>query len=138
MILRGATSVSPQSHARDIERRLLPEYRTLVAKALERKRAYEERKQKQHQLCQEIADLLRAEVREGWGRQSDPRVYCYGANSSAIEFTVMSDTSVQIEIRNATPEAAKQIADIVQAHLRYGWNKDNEEDKIAEEEANAG
>lgn len=108
---------TPHQIARDIGRRLLPEYRTLVAKLLERKAMHDARKRKQHECCQEIADILRTEMHEGMERHSDPRVYCYGKGSSAIEFTVQSDTSVKIEIQSASYEAAKQIAHVAKQYL---------------------
>lgn len=129
----GLTKTPPQI-ARDIERRVLPEYRALLARLLERKAISDERKRRQHECCHELADILRAEMREGMGRDSDPRVYCYGKGSSTIEFIVMSDTNVKIEIRSASFEAAKQIAHVAQEYLRYGWNKDNEQAMIEEDE----
>ncbi|MBI5031201.1 MAG: hypothetical protein HZB51_11795 [Chloroflexi bacterium] len=125
---------TPPQIARDIERRVLPEYKTLLEKVIARKAISDERKRKQHQCCQELANILRAEMREGMERDNDPRVYCYGKGSSTIEFSVMSDTHVKIEIRSASFEAAKQIAHVTQECLRYGWNQDNEQAKIAQEE----
>jgi len=125
---------TPPQIARDIERRVLPEYRTLVVKLLERKAIHDERKRKQHACCQEIADILRAEMREGQGRHSEPYVHCYGQGSSSIEFAVETDTTVKIVIRSAPYEAAKQIAHTTQEWLRYGWNQENEQAKIAAEE----
>jgi len=125
---------TPAQVARDIERRVLPEYRALLETLLARKAAHDERKRKQHECCQQIADILGTEMREGQGRDTDPRVYCYGKASSSIEFIVMSDTTVKIEIRGAAFEAAKNIAHTTQEWLRYGWNKDNEAAKLEEEE----
>jgi hypothetical protein len=133
-VISCSLTKTPPQMARDIERRVLPEYRALVVKLLERKALHDERERKQHACCQDIADILNAEMREGQGRHSEPYVHCYGTGSSSIEFTVQSDTSVKIEIRGASFEAAKQIAHTTQEWLRYGWNKENEHAKIAEEE----
>jgi hypothetical protein len=124
---------TPAQVARDIERRVLPEYKALLEKLLVRKAAHDERKRKQHECCQQIADILRTEMREGQGRDSDPRVYCYGKGTSSIEFIVMSDTTVKIEIRGAAFEAAMQIAHTTQEWLRYGWTMDNEQYKLEDE-----
>jgi hypothetical protein len=125
---------TPPRIARDIERRVLPEYRLLLEKVLTRKAAHDERKRQQHECCQQIADLLGAEVRDGQGRDGDPRVYCYGKGTAAIEFIVSSDTSVHIEIRGASFQAAMHIAHTTQEWLRYGWNKDNEQAMLEREQ----
>jgi hypothetical protein len=124
---------TPPQIARDIERRVLPEYKALLEKLLARKAVHDDRKRKQHECCQQIADVLGTEMREGQGRESDPRVYCYGKGTSAIEFSVMSDTSVRIEIRSCSFEAALQIAHTTQEWLRYGWNKANEQTMLEQE-----
>lgn len=126
---------TPPQMARDIERRVLPEYKALLEKVLARKAVSDERKRKQHECCQQIADTLRVntEMREGQGRDSDPRVYCYGKGTSSIEFIVMSDTTVKIEIRGAAFEAAMQIAHTTQEYLRYGWTRENEQSEHEQE-----
>ena len=72
-------------------------------------------------------------MHEAQGRESDPRVYCYGKGTAAIEFIVMSDTTVKIEIRGANFEAAQQIAHTTQEWLRYGWTQENEQAKHEQE-----
>jgi hypothetical protein len=128
---------TPPQIARDIERRVLPDYRALLEKVLARKQAHHERRRKQFECCQKLADLLGTEVRGELERQGDPRVYCFGKGTSTIEFTVASDTSVHIEIRGAVYVAALQIAHTAQEWLRYGWNMDNEQAMLEREREEA-
>ncbi len=128
-VISCSLTKTPPQMARDIERRVLPEYRALLEKVIARKALSDERKRKQHECCQRIADLLNTEMRQAQGRQSDPSVYCYGKGTSSIEFIVMSDTTVKIEIRGAAFEAALQIAQTTAEYLRYGLTKENENGK---------
>lgn len=109
---------TPPQIARDIERRVLPEYRALVAKLLERKSIHDERKRKQHACCQELADILQAEMREGAGRHDDPYVYCYADDYTPIIFGVHNDGTVHIEIESAPLDTAKQIAQLIKPYIK--------------------
>ena len=53
-VISCSLTKTPPQMARDIERRVLPEYRALLEKVLARKAVSDERKRKQHECCQRI------------------------------------------------------------------------------------
>ncbi len=126
----------PPKIAQQIRRRLFGPYRELLDELLKRKQANEAYQERKQQIAKNLASMLHTDYTDETPTSSDryPHVRCYGKGSTRIEFIVNSDTSIQIKVDGANPEAAMHIAHTVQEWLRYGWTAANETDKLQAEE----
>jgi hypothetical protein len=101
---------SPLSIAKDIQRRLLPEYKRVYAVVIERHAAWTENQAQINRIAQHLADILSVTVNLQFGPER-PRLYTYQGPGRG-KFEILSRELVSIEI-NTDPLTARRIAMII-------------------------